>query len=122
MNLADCPENTDWEGMIQEIYGMEEDETEKCFECLDKFLKDLSELGLEQIIAKHAEHEKKKYGFLSSSRLRNKREDQVFYDSLNDEVKSEKRKKDGCRNNRIKYSALCRDHHFAMVKNSQTES
>lgn len=43
-------------------------------------------------------------------------EDETFYASLNGEVESEKCKEDGCANNRIKYSVLCRDHHFEMVK------
>lgn len=42
-------------------------------------------------------------------------EDEAFYDSLIDEIQSEKCKKEGCENNRIKYSVLCRNHHFEMV-------
>jgi len=63
------PGNTDWVGIIETVFGSEEEATEKAFECLDGFLKDLNELGLERIIADHAEYEKQRYGSLSSSRL-----------------------------------------------------
>jgi hypothetical protein len=42
-------------------------------------------------------------------------EDETFYASLNDEVESEKCKTESCENNRIKYSVLCRNHHFEMI-------
>ena len=47
-------------------------------------------------------------------------EDTLFYTSLNDEVESEQCKSEGCVNNRIKYSVLCRDHHFEMVTKRPT--
>ena len=65
------PGNTDWAGVIESIFGEDEEATEKAFECLEAFLKDLDEIGLDQIVANHAEYEKSRYGFLSSSRLRN---------------------------------------------------
>ena len=63
------PGNTSWEGIIQSVFGGGDDATEKAFELLDRFLIDLDEIGLDKIIADHAEYEMKRYGFLSSSRL-----------------------------------------------------
>jgi hypothetical protein len=110
----DGPGNTDWAGIIESVFGSNEEATEKAFECLDAFLKDLNLLGIDRIITDHAEYEKRRYGCLSSSRLKDN--DETFYNSLIDEIESEKCKKDGCQNNRIKYSVLCRDHHFEMLR------
>ena len=68
----DSPGNTDWAGVIESIFGDNEEATEKAFECLDAFLKDLDEIGLDKIVANHAEYEKSRYGFLASSRLGNR--------------------------------------------------
>lgn len=65
----DGPGNTDWQGIIVKVFGTEEEATEKAFECLDEYIKELNEYGIDRIIADHAEYEKKRYGILSSSRL-----------------------------------------------------
>lgn len=67
----DGPGNTDWAGVIESIFGGDEEATEKAFECLHAFLKDLNDIGLDQIIVNHADYERNRYGLLSSSRLRN---------------------------------------------------
>ena len=65
----DGPGNTNWQGIITDLFGNDEEATKKTFEYLDDFLRDLDELGFDRIINDHAEYEKKRYGFLSSSRL-----------------------------------------------------
>jgi hypothetical protein len=62
--------NIDWAGMIQEVFGEEEEATEKCFQCLDNFLKDLNEFGIDKILEDHTNYEMKRYGMLASSRFR----------------------------------------------------
>jgi hypothetical protein len=43
-------------------------------------------------------------------------EDNDFWESLGDEIGPEICKQDGCSRQRIKYSVICRQHHFEMVK------
>src|ERR1051325_9271363 len=65
----DGPGNIDWEGIIAWKFGTGDEATQKAFEYLDRFLQEVARLGIDRIIADHAEYEKRKYGFLSSSRL-----------------------------------------------------
>ena len=65
----DGPGNTDWEGIIAWKFGAGVDATEKAFEYLDRFLDEAARLGTDQLITEHAEYERRRYGFLSSSRL-----------------------------------------------------
>ena len=50
-----------------------------------------------------------------SDEERQKYEDEHFYASLGDEIESERCRHDGCGHNRIRYSVMCRKHHFEMV-------
>lgn len=63
------PGNTDWLGIIAWKFGTEDDATQKVFEYLDQFLQDVAKLGVNQIVANHADYERQRYGFLTSSRL-----------------------------------------------------
>ena len=63
------PGHTDWEGVIAWRYGTGPEATGRVFECLDSFLDEVKRLGVEAIIAGHADYERQRYGFLSSSRL-----------------------------------------------------
>lgn len=65
----DGPGNSDWVGIIEWEFGKGVEATQKVFEYLDQFLQDVSHLGKDKIIADHADYEKCRYGFLSSSRL-----------------------------------------------------
>jgi hypothetical protein len=47
---------------------------------------------------------------------RQKYEDEQFFASLGDEVESEPCQHEGCIQNRIRNSMICRQHHFEMVK------
>jgi hypothetical protein len=42
-------------------------------------------------------------------------EDQMLFASLGDEVEGEKCQHEGCNRDRIRYSVMCRQHHFEMV-------
>jgi hypothetical protein len=66
----DGPGNYDWIGIIQWKCGDSEKTTQKLFKYVDRYLKDVDELGVEKIIQDHADYEMRRYGFLSSSRLR----------------------------------------------------
>ena len=70
----DGPGNTDWEGIIAWKYGTGVEATGKVFEYLDRFLHEAMGLGIERLIAEHADYERGRYGFLSSSRLAKKGE------------------------------------------------
>ena len=63
------PGNTDWTGVIESVFGEDEEATEKAFEYLDDFLENLDKVGFDPIKASHAKYENRRYGFLSSSRL-----------------------------------------------------
>ena len=63
------PGNTDWEGIIAWKFGTGDDATWKALECLDRFLDEVARLGIDRLITEHADYERHRYGFLSSSRL-----------------------------------------------------
>jgi Immunity protein 53 len=51
-----------------------------------------------------------------SDEERQQYEDEQFFASLGDEVESEQCQNEKCRENRIRNSVMCRQHHFEMVK------
>ena len=65
----DGPGNIDWESIITWKFGNGVEATQKAFEYLDQFLQEVSRLGKDRLIADHADYEKRRYGFLASSRL-----------------------------------------------------
>lgn len=62
------PSNVGCLGIIASQFS-DEEATGKLFECVDKFLEERSRLGLEDIVQRHADYERQRYGYLSTSRL-----------------------------------------------------
>ena len=48
--------------------------------------------------------------------LKQEREDQEFYEQLGDGVEEDVCQQEGCGDKRIRYSVMCRKHHFEMVR------
>lgn len=65
-----------------------------------------------------AEHWERSHRAITSQ-LRQTHEDASFFQSLGDEVGPELCRRTGCDRLRIRYSVLCRRHHFEMVKNRE---
>lgn len=63
------PGNTDWLGIICWKFGVGLEATDMMFQLLDSFLADVEQQGLLAIINSHADYERRRYGFLSTSRL-----------------------------------------------------
>jgi hypothetical protein len=69
LKFRDAPSNVGWLGIIGHQFG-DREATQKLFECLDQFLDERENTGLEAIVREHAAFEMQRYGFLSISRLR----------------------------------------------------
>jgi hypothetical protein len=66
------PCNTDWVGILAWKYGDDEEGFAKSLVLLDEFLQEISRVGREQILEEHADYERRRYGFLASSRFRSR--------------------------------------------------